>query len=86
MTGAIYLGPILHIWYSKLMPQMVSRIVRNTPNQADSLSKRITGAIPGTLLDQLLFAPPFLAGFFIFNSFVQDFKAESAKKGVEQVK
>ena len=76
MTGAFYLEPVLHVWYSKLMPQVVSRVTGGATaatNQNNQLGK-FKSALPGMLFDQLLFAPLFLSGFFIFSSFVSDFK------------
>ena len=78
ITGGLYIGPILHVWYSRFLPQLVNKVSSGAASGAASgasasLRDKIKSAIPGTLFDQLLFAPPFLFGFFIFSSFVTDF-------------
>jgi hypothetical protein len=81
------LGPCLHFWYSKFLPQLVNRVIGNAGGPAaTSLADRAKAAIPGTLFDQLLFAPPFLAGFFIINSFIKEFSISSVLKGIDQCK
>lgn len=74
ITGGVYLGPCLHIWYSKLLPQIVNRVV------GQSTSKFVP-AFTGMLFDQLLFAPIFLSGFFVFLGFMNDPSAKGIQKG-----
>lgn len=78
LTGALYLGPCLHFWYSKYLPNIVTKLVGN--------EGKFKPAFVGMLLDQLAFAPVFLSGFFVFLSFVKDFTLQSAKDGVELFK
>jgi hypothetical protein len=71
-TGTFYLGPILHVWYSKFLPQLVNRVMGSTGGPVTTtLAGRAKAAIPGTLFDQLLFAPAFLSGFFVFSNFIK---------------
>lgn len=62
LTGSVYLGPCLHFWYSKYLPRLVSNLV--------SSQGKFKPAFVGMLLDQIVFAPIFLSGFFVFAGFV----------------
>lgn len=61
------------------MPKIVSGLLK-APVDPTSKAHRLKAATLGMLLDQLLFAPPFLTGFFIFNNWV---KENCSLKGVE---
>lgn len=76
LTGTFYLGPCLHVWYSKLLPQVVTRVVGTAP------ASKFKPAFTGMLFDQVAFAPVFLTGFFIFASWVKDFSPKSAVGGI----
>lgn len=69
------MGPCLHFWYSRFLPQLVNRVV------GPSASK-FKASLTGMLFDQLAFAPVFLTGFYIFVNFVRDFTVKSAQYGV----
>lgn len=79
LTGTFYLGPCLHYWYSKFLPQAVNRVL-------GAKASKFRASMTGMLFDQLLFAPGFLTGFYVFANFVRDFTYKSALNGVEQVK
>lgn len=80
LTGTFYLGPCLHVWYSKLLPQVVNRVV------GASTASKFKPAFTGMLFDQLAFAPVFLTGFFVFANWVRDFSLSSAVGGVDLAK
>lgn len=85
ITGTFYLGPCLHVWYSRLLPQLVNRVTGGAAaSTSNTIGSRIKSAIPGTLFDQLLFAPIFLYGFFVFATWADDFKLSSAQKGHDE--
>lgn len=73
------MGPALHFWYSKLMPRIVNSIIKPTSNPNDG-ANRFKFAAVGMALDQLLFAPIFLTGFFVFANWVKEDLATSGIK------
>ena len=79
LTGAFYLGPCLHFWYSKYLPAVINKCIGDTPNKY----KR---AFTGMIFDQILFAPTFLSGFFIVMGFNSSFSMEGVKQGYESMK
>ncbi len=65
-VGTIYIGPFLHVWYSKILPSFGKLIFKES-------TKKSSKVFTFTLADQLLFTPINLAGFFIINALVERF-------------
>ncbi len=63
IVGATYIGLGLHGWYSKLLPAIQARIF-----QQSTKTVKVFGSM---LFDQLMFAPPFLVGFFSYSEVVK---------------
>ena len=59
---------------------MIPRIV---PKLVGANASQLKFAFTGMLIDQLMFAPIFLSGFFMFQSFIQTFDSEGIKKGFQ---
>lgn len=75
LTGTYYLGPCLHFWYSKFLPKISGAILPATAG-------KYARAGVGMFFDQVMFAPVFLFGFFIVNSFNETFTMKGAERGV----
>ena len=74
--GTFYLGPSLHVWYCKGLPQVVNRVAG--PN-----ASKFKASFTGMLFDQILFAPIFLSGFFVVQGLVGERSLEGVSKGVD---
>ena len=77
--GALYIAPALHAWYCKLLPK-VQGIVFSA-----NVSKTVK-VLGSMAMDQLLFAPILLSGFFPVNQMVVDRSFKSWEKGVKVCK
>lgn len=66
---------MLHFWYCKLLPPIAARILPENNHIAQTFGKMA--------LDQIVFAPIILSGFFIFHSAVSE---GDPMKGVSQIK
>ena len=75
-VGTCYLGPSLHVWYCKGLPQVVNRVLGANPT-------KFKASFTGMLFDQLLFAPIFLAGFFTIQGLVNERSFEGVKSGIK---
>ena len=75
MVGTFYLGPCLHLWYCKGMPIVINRTLGSNPS-------RMSSSVTGMLYDQLLFAPIFLSGFFVFQGVVNERSPKGISKGI----
>lgn len=78
LTGIFYLGPILHVWYSKLLPKAVYKTLGPNPSNFKQ-------AFLGMIYDQMT-GPIFLPGFFIFVNWFGSFSIESIKYGWKESK
>lgn len=65
---------MLHFWYCKILPPIAARILPQNPT-ALTLGKMA--------LDQIVFAPIILSGFFIFLSTISE---GDPAKGVKQIR
>ena len=70
---------MLHTWYCKALPFLQSLVF----NQATHKATRVFSSMA---VDQLVFAPIILAGFFVVNSLIENPSAEGLKKGVRSYK
>jgi hypothetical protein len=75
IVGFGYFAPVLHTWYSRILPRIQQALFRNLSN-----AKRVIGSM---LFDQLLFAPAHLVGFFVINQMIKDRDLRSFGKGVD---
>lgn len=73
--GFGYIAPALHVWYCKLLPRIQAAIF-----PAVSKTVKVFGSMA---IDQLLFAPVLLTGFFPVNQIVMDRDISSFSKGVK---
>ena len=72
--GFAYIAPALHLWYCKLLPRVQAAVFPTA-----SKTVKVLGSMA---LDQLVFAPVLLTGFFPFNQVVADRDVRSFGKGV----
>ena len=63
LAGSCYIAPMLHFWYCKMLPRIAAPL----------LPSSTIGQVFGKMaIDQLLFAPLILSGFYIFLTTVSD--------------
>jgi hypothetical protein len=79
LVGTTYVGPLLHVWYCKMLPAFGNMIFKES-------TKKSTRVFTFMSADQLIFTPLNLVGFFIFNGFVDDFSIQGLKNGLENCK
>lgn len=68
------MGPLLHLWYCKLLPSFGNIIFKET-------TKKSTRVFTLMSADQLIFTPFYLVGFFIYNGLMSSISAKGLKKG-----
>ena len=62
LVGTVYYGPMLHLWYCKLLPVLAGFFFKKATK-----IKRVMGSL---LFDQILFSPIFYCGYFIADAIV----------------
>ena len=72
----MYLAPILHLWYCKLLPKIGNTIFNEK-------TAKTTRVFTSMAFDQFLFAPLFLSGFFIIDGITKDFSIQGFWNGVK---
>ncbi len=70
--GLVYIGPMLHINYSKVLPALV-------PDKGSASSV----ALKKLMFDQLCFAPICMSGFFILINCIE---GKGAQSGIRDLK
>ena len=76
LSGTLYIGPCLEIWYMYLLPKIVLRYFQNC-----SKLKRVLGSIG---FDQLLFAPILYGAFYFVKQFLSNPSLSALKDGYEE--
>lgn len=71
-------GPVLHMWYSKLLPLIHARLFPK--------ASQIASVVYRMLIDQLLFTPLLYCGFYPLLQVVGDRDIRSFGKGVEKAR
>lgn len=66
ILGFGYFAPILHAWYSKILPAIQTALF--------SQSSKIIKIVGSLCIDQLVFAPILVSGFLMVNQVVVDRK------------
>jgi hypothetical protein len=78
-VGTIYIGPLLHVWYCKILPAFGNIIFKES-------TKKSTRVFTLMSADQLLFTPLNLVGIFILNGFLDDLSIQGLKNGLKNCK
>lgn len=60
LVGSTYVGPLLHLWYCKLLPTIGNLLFKQTTKKSARVFTLMSA-------DQFLFTPFYLIGFFIYN-------------------
>ena len=79
IMGSTYIAPLLHVEFTKVLPQLVRRV-------AGSTERSFKTSLISMLIHQIVFDPIITAVFFIYHGFVQDRSMEGIRKGVENMK
>lgn len=79
LVGACYSAPILHLWYSRIVPIIEQSLF--TPH-----TSKIKRVLTMVLIDQTTLAPAMFTGFFVVNGFVSSPSIDGVKKGIEDWK
>jgi hypothetical protein len=78
-VGTTYVGPLLHVWYCKMLPAFGNMVFKES-------TKKSTRVLALMSADQLIFTPLYLVGFFIYNSLINNFSLKGLQKGMQNCK
>lgn len=74
-VGLLYTAPMLHVWHSKLVPIISSKLFSNHTSKIIKVGTLVA-------IDQLLFIPILLSGFFVAKSLTESFSVQGLKNGL----
>ena len=68
-VGLCYTAPMLHFWHSKIIPIISNKLFSDTTSKILRVGTLVA-------IDQLLFVPVLISGFFIAKSLTESFSVK----------
>lgn len=79
LVGSTYVGPLLHLWYCKLLPIIGNFFIKETTKKSAKVFTLMSA-------DQLLFTPFYLVGFFLYDGLMNQCSTKGFIKGFKNCK
>ena len=73
LIGGVFSAPLLHLWYVKWAPNIISKVTSN-PNLQP---------VVGVIADQFFFTPPLMGSFLFISEYLKEYNPRNAIKALQ---